>query len=428
MSPVRTIPARGVRISQCRSCASSALEPVLDLGTTPLADRLPTVDDLAEPEPVAPLEVVRCNRCSLLQLTYTVDPEELFCRNYPYFSSVSPQLMAHFEASSLEIIRERRLGPGSRVIELASNDGYMLRHFASAGIPVLGIDPASGPAQAAIASGIPTLQAFFTLGLAEELVERGDRADVVLANNVLAHVADLDGFVRGIETLLAPDGVAVIEAPYLVDLVNHCEFDTIYHQHLCYFSVTALDALFRPRGLYLERIVRTSIHGGSLRLFLGKKDRPDASVGALLEEESKAGIGSSGYYHGFAGRVRRLREELLTYLAELRRSGKRLAGYGAAAKACTLLSYCGIGTETLEYVVDASPRKHGRFMPGNRLPIVPPSMLHDRPPDVLVILAWNFSDEIMRQQQAFAARGGRFLVPVPRVRIVAREERRAEAP
>jgi SAM-dependent methyltransferase len=256
---------------QCRSCRSTDLQIILSFGDTPLADRLLTADQLDQPDLTAPLDLAFCPHCSLVQITATVQPEVLFGQEYPYFSSVSQTLLNHSRKNALELIETRGLGENSLVVEPASNDGYMLRNFSEQGIPVLGVDPASGPAAAAVAAGIPTLNTFFSLDLARNLLAEGKQADVIIANNVLAHVADLNGFVEGIATLLKEDGAAVMEMPYVVDLIEKVEFDTIYHQHLCYFSVTALDKLFRRHNLFLNDIRQLSIHGGSLRLYVEKR-------------------------------------------------------------------------------------------------------------------------------------------------------------
>lgn len=405
-------------ITGCRSCGSSPLAPIIAFGRTPLADALVTEQQLGSPELFVPLDLAFCERCSLVQILQTVAPEILFCRSYPYFSSVSPALMKHFASSAEALIARLGLGPDNLVIEAASNDGYMLRVFHERGIPVLGIDPADGPAAAAQSRGIPTLNTFFTVDLARELRAQGRRADLFLANNVLAHVADLNGFVDGINTLLAPTGTAVIECPYVVDLIDHCEFDTIYHQHLCYFSVSALDALFRRHGLFLNRVERTAIHGGSLRLFVSPFEAVEDSVRALMSTERAAGVTTFAYYRSFAERVDRLRTAVMEILRSLRADGKRIAGYGAAAKANTLLAYFGIDTTLLEYVADLNGFKIGRFMGGNHLPIVDPARIAADRPDYLMILAWNFADEIVKQQSAFHDAGGRFIIPIPEPRIV----------
>ena len=295
----------------CRSCGSSRLQQVLDLGETPLADQLLNADQLDKPEYTAPLDLVFCEDCALVQITVSVPPEILFCNNYPYFSSVNPALMKHFGASARDIMDTRDLGPDSLVVEAASNDGYMLRNFVERGIPVLGIDPADGPAKAAEEAGVRTLNTFFTADLAKKICDEHGGADVFLANNVLAHVPDLNGFVDGIKTLLRDTGVAVIECPHVVELVDHCEFDTIYHQHLCYFSATALDRLFRRHGLYLNEVRHLAIHGGSLRLFVEPRERVGESVRALLAEEKRRGIDQIGYYRDFAQRVRNVKSSLM---------------------------------------------------------------------------------------------------------------------
>jgi SAM-dependent methyltransferase len=392
------------------------------MGRTPLANALLSPGDLGDPEPTWPLDLVFCPACSLVQITETVPPELLF-RDYRYFSSYSDTMLAHAERLVLETLRERRLGPQDLVVEAASNDGYLLQYYRRAGVPVLGIEPAENVAAVAEAErGIPTRRAFFSETLAGELAAEGKRASVFHAHNVLAHVADLPGFLAGVARLLAPDGVAVVEVPYVRDMIERLEFDTIYHEHLCYFSVTALERLAARHGLRLARAVRVPIHGGSLRAFLRPGGAPPfeggETVEALLGEERDLGLDRYPYYAGFARRVEDLKASLTRFLAERKAEGASIAVYGASAKGSTLLNYCGIGRETLEYVADRSPHKQGRYTPGTHLEIVPPETLVRTMPDYTLLLTWNFADEILEQQREYRRRGGKFVIPLPEVRIV----------
>jgi SAM-dependent methyltransferase len=404
----------------CRSCGRAGLWPILSLGRTPLANSLLEAAQLDRPEPTFPLDLVFCPGCALVQLLESVPPERLFA-DYVYFSSFSDTMVGHARTLARRLIEERRLGPGSLVLEAASNDGYLLRWYKAAGVGVLGVEPARNVARVARdLHGIPTHEAYFSDTLADQLIAEGLRADVFHAHNVLAHVPDLNGFVGGVRRVLRAGGVAVIEVPYLNDLLARCEFDTVYHEHLCYFSLTALDRCFARQGLAVADVERVPIHGGSLRLF-AVPDRagvtPSARVRQLLAEEAAWGVMTVEPYRAFANRVERLRESLREMLADLKRRGRRLAAYGASAKGSTLLNYCGVGRETLEFVADRSSVKQGRFTPGTRLPIVPPERLLEDQPDYTLLLTWNFADEILAQQAEYRRRGGRFIVPVPEPRV-----------
>jgi SAM-dependent methyltransferase len=405
----------------CRSCASTGLTSILELGRTPLANALLTAQQLTESEASYPLELVMCNDCTLVQITETVPPEQLF-REYFYRSSFSDTMLRHAESIAQRMIDSRNLDESKLVLEIASNDGYLLQHYQRNGVPVLGIEPAVNIASVARDErGIPTLCEFFGAALAERLAADGHSAEVIHANNVLAHVADLNGFVQGIALLLTETGVAVIEVPYVKDMIDRCEFDTIYHEHLCYFSLTALDRLFRRNGLVISHVERLEIHGGALRVFVGKannKTGPNEVVNSLLAEEAEWGVGSVEFYSGFGAKVARLRAELTGLLRRLKSEGNHVAVYGASAKGSTLLNYFGIGSETLDFVVDRSLIKQGYFTPGTHLPIYAPEKLLEAMPEYTLLLTWNFADEVLAQQAEYRRRGGRFIIPVPEVLVV----------
>ncbi|MBO0350580.1 class I SAM-dependent methyltransferase [Phormidium pseudopriestleyi FRX01] len=408
-------------LNPCRSCGKTGLKLILSLGETPLANRLLTSDQVTEPEPKYPLDLAFCPHCTLVQITETVPPEQLF-RDYVYFSSFSNTVLENAKKIATRLIGDRHLSPDSLVVEIASNDGYLLQYYHQQKIPVLGIEPAVNIATVAQNQrGIPTLSEFFGETLAQELKQQGKQADLIHANNVLAHVPDLNGFVAGINILLKEHGTAVIEVPYLKELIDRVEFDTIYHEHLCYFSITAIDCLFKRQGLVIVAVEELPIHGGSLRLFVEKErtgiNRRSAQVLDLLEAEKNWGVNQFKFYQGFRQNIEDLRQNLLKLLGELKSQNKTIAVYGASAKGSTLLNYFGIDKNLVDFVVDRSKIKQGRYTPGTHLPIYDPKKLLEVMPDYVLLLTWNFADEILEQQAEYRQLGGRFIVPIPDVKV-----------
>jgi SAM-dependent methyltransferase len=412
-----------ISVMRCRSCDNAALANILDLGSTPLANALLKRDDRGRVEPRFPLRLVFCPDCTLVQITETVRPEILF-RDYLYFSSFSDTMVKHAEELVVRLTAERNLGPQSLVLEVASNDGYLLQFYQRSQVPVLGVEPAANIARVAVDRGIPTVCEFFGKSLAERLITEGKRADVIHANNVLAHVAELNGFVNGFRLLLKNDGIVVVEVPYAIDMIDRSEFDTIYHEHLCYFSLTALDHLFRRNGLVIANVERLEIHGGTLRIVAMRADAPGlakvdrSSVEQLLRYEDERNANRLAFYSRFGEKVEQLRDDLVELLRRLKAEQKSIAVYGASAKGSTLLNYFGIGRDMLDFVVDRSSAKQGLLTPGTHLEICSPQRLLDAMPDYVLLLTWNFADEILEQQAEYRRRGGHFIVPVPEVKII----------
>ena len=403
----------------CRACGNE-LRTVLSLGDMPPSNALLTAEQLGEPEARYPLDLALCTACGLAQITVALDPAELF-EEYAYFSSYSTTMLEHAEALVKRMIDERGLGQDDLAMEVASNDGYLLQYYAQAGVPTLGIDPARNVVPTARERGVETLCAFFGPELAEDLRRSGRRASVLHANNVLAHVPDVNGVARGIGRVLADNGVAVIETPYVRDLVERVEFDTIYHEHLFYYSFTALEGILERNGVRVVDVERIPIHGGSLRVFAvptAATPPAAAAVESLREEEAGLGVTTSAYFEALADRVETLRVELVELLRGLKNEGHCIAAYGAAAKGAVLLNAFALGTDTLDFVADRSEYKQGRYMPGVHLPISPPDRILSEMPDEVLVLAWNFADEIMDQLSKYRERGGRFILPVPTPQVV----------
>jgi SAM-dependent methyltransferase len=418
-------PAEFTTATSCRSCATAPLLPVLSLGRSPLANALVQPKAREQPEQRFPLEVLRCPACSLVQLSISVAPELLF-RDYVYLSSVSDAFVAHARGLVERVVKTRAWGHDALAVEIASNDGYLLQHYRAHGIPALGIEPARNVARVAREQcGIDTIEEFFGRDLAARLAAEGRRADVIHANNVLAHVPDFNGVLAGMSLLLKDDGAAIIEVPSLRDMIDRLEFDTIYHEHLFYFSLTALRKAFARAALTIVDVEHLNVHGGSLRVFARRSDAqgtpdPEAAerVAAMLYAESTWGVDAPQRYEQFQDDVAGLKHKLVDLIRDLKRQGRSIAAYGAAAKGTTLLNYCGLGANEIDFVVDRSPVKQGLLTPGTLLAVHPPQKLVETMPDYVLLLVWNFAEEVMAQQAEYRRRGGRFIVPVPQPRIV----------
>ena len=404
----------------CRFCAAPLERTFVDLGLSPLANSYVKAEDLGRGEPFLPLHVYLCEACLLVQLPEAERPEEIFS-DYAYFSSYSESWLEHARRYC-EAMQERfGLGSESQVVELASNDGYLLQYFHGAGIPVLGVEPAANVAAAAVEKGIPTRVEFFGEETAKRMVAEGIRADLLLGNNVLAHVPGLNDFVAGMKLLLAPGGVLTMEFPHLLRLMDEGQFDTIYHEHYSYFSFITVRQVFAHHGLTLFDVEELPTHGGSLRIFGrhgedGEKEETPR-VADLLRREEEAGLKTTAAYDAFGERTREVKRGLLRFLLQAKAEGKSVVGYGAPAKGNTLLNYCGIGTDFLDYTVDRSPHKQGCFLPGTRIPIFGPEKIRQTKPDYVLILPWNLRTEIVEQMADIRSWGGRFVTAVPDIQV-----------
>jgi len=407
-------------MADCRFCSAPLHHTVVDLGMSPLCESFLSAEQLNQTEPFYPLHVWVCERCFLVQVEEYVQPKDIFTE-YAYFSSYSDSWLAHADEYVDMISARLGLNSTSRVVELGSNDGYLLQFFVTKGIPVLGIDPAKNVAQAAIARGVPTVIELFGRRTARELVAAGKQADLVLGCNVLAQVPDVNDFVAGIKLLLKPGGVVTIEFPHLMCLMAEKQFDTIYHEHFSYFSFMTAEQIFAAHGLTLYDVDQLPTHGGSLRIYARHAEDVSKCVTEralqLRACELSAGLDRLETYASFTEQVHETKRRLLEFLIGTKRRGKRIVGYGAPGKGNTLLNYCGIGTDFLEYTVDRNPHKHGKFLPGTHIPIYPPERIRDTRPDYLLILPWNLKDEIMEQMSHIRSWGGQFVVPIPDVKV-----------
>jgi SAM-dependent methyltransferase len=415
--------------STCRHCRQLLHHTFVDLGMSPLCESFVSPDKLDAMEPYYPLHVLVCENCFLVQLKEYVSPEHIFS-DYAYLSSYSTSWVAHAKTYCGMIKDRLGLGAESRVVELACNDGYLLQHFGPLGVPVLGVEPAANVAKLANEKGIPTISAFFGTRLAQQLVLEGRDADLVVANNVLAHVPDINDFVNGIQWLLKPNGVATLEFPHIERLMTENQFDTIYHEHFSYLSATVVERVARMHGLRLFDVEKLSTHGGSLRVYLAHQDSlypTSTRVLELIELEDRFGLRNLDGYGSFSEKVKQAKRELLSFLIAAKKDGKRICGYGAPGKGNTLLNYCGIGTDFLDFTVDRNPYKHGRYTPGMHIPIRPVEEIDAARPDYILILPWNLKNEIVEQMGHVGAWGAKFVVPIPTVKIVDPQARSAIA-
>jgi hypothetical protein len=405
----------------CRFCETPLQNIFIDLGMSPLCESYRSSRQLSEMERFYPLCVYVCSGCYLVQLPGHVSPDSIFSE-YAYFSSYSDSWLAHAKRYVGMVVERFALSSRSFVVEIASNDGYLLQYFVERGIPVMGIEPAANIAAVAVSKGIPTDVRFFGRETAGEMAAKGLRPDLLLGNNVLAHVPDINDFVGGLKILLADNGLITMEFPHLMQLMEYNQFDTIYHEHFSYLSLASVERIFGAHGLKLFDVEELPTHGGSLRIYgchsSCKRYPVSPRVQALREKEAMAGLERMENYAAFSGRVKNIKWELLSFLIDTKRKGKSVAGYGAPGKGNTLLNYCGIRTDFLDYTVDRNPYKHGKFLPGTGIPIYPVSRIEETRPDYVLVLPWNLKDEIIRQMKHIRDWGGKFIVPIPELTVI----------
>lgn len=404
----------------CRLCGTLLRHSFVDLGMSPPCESFITAEQCDQMEPYYPLYALVCDHCYLVQLKEYFSPADIFTE-YAYFSSFATSWVTHARTYCEEITEKLDLNGDSFVVEIASNDGYLLQHFIPKAIPILGIEPAANVAEAARAKGVPTLVEFFGTRLAAQMSADGKKADLIIGNNVLAQVPDLNDFVRGMQLLLKPEGVITLEFPHLANLIEHNQFDTIYHEHFSYFSLLTIRYMAHRHHLKVIDVEEMPTHGGSLRVYLAhnsSKRKAGPRVAALLKKEQAFGLNDIATYEQFSEKTRRTKRDLLSFLIAAKNAGKRICGYGAPGKGNTLLNYCGIGTDFLDFTVDRNPYKHGRFTPGMHIPIFDPSVIDSFKPDYILILPWNFKEEIIRQMQHVVEWGGKFIIPIPHVTLI----------
>ena len=405
----------------CRHCASPLHHTFLDLGFAPPSNAYLNIEDLVKPEKYYPLKVQVCIHCWLVQTEDYAQADELFSADYAYFSSTSSGWQAHASSYAQAVINRLQLNMNSYVIEIASNDGYLLKNFVAAGIPCLGIEPTASTAAAAEELGIPVLREFFGEALAKKLAAKNQQADLIAGNNVYAHVPDINDFTRGLKALLKSGGTITLEFPHLMRLIEHTQFDTLYHEHFSYLSLYTVDRIFKAAGLRIWNVEELSTHGGSLRVYgchVEEMRETSSSVSAVLAEEAHRGLQNLSTYHNFQAKANRIKDALLTFLLEKKRAGKTVAAYGAAAKGNTLLNFAGVKPDLLSFVCDASLAKQGKFMPGSHLPILAPAELIEKRPDYLLILPWNIAVEVKQQNIKLAELGTKFVTAVPEIEDV----------